>query len=91
MKYLLLILFFCGCSISNLNQKKTNNYPNNNQVSFVDADKNNDMVLDMDESIDLINSIENSNTYSPTYSFSLIILLVFIFTIFCIFLSNKKK
>ena len=91
MKYLLLILFFCGCSISNLNQKKTKNYPNNNQVSFSDADKNNDMVLDMDESIDLINSIGNSNTYSPTYSFSLIILLVFIFTTVCIFLSNKKK
>ena len=91
MKYLLLTLFFCGCSISNLNQKKTNEPTNTNYSSFSNADINNDMMLDLDESIDLINSLENSNAYSPAYSFSLIILLVFAFTIVCIFLSKNKK
>lgn len=91
MKYLLLTLFFCSCSISNLNQKKPNHHTNQAHIIFSNADKNNDMMLDVNESISFISSMENNKVYSSVYSFSLIILLVFTFTIVCIFISNKKK
>ena len=91
MKYLLLILLFCGCSISSLNQKKPKGHTNQTHITFSNADKNNDMMLDVNESISFISSVENNKIYSSVYSFSLIILLVFVFTVVCIFISNKKK
>ncbi len=91
MRYIYLLLLFCGCSLSNLNKKTINNPIHLDHTSFSSADLNNDMVLDINESTAFINSSKSLYFNSPIHSFSLIIFLVFLFTVICIFISKNKK
>lgn len=93
MRIILILFLFCGCSITNFNKQspKNNNSNISHTYSFDKADANKDLVIDKNESVAYFDSVLREDIYSPAYSFLFIIGLVFVFVIFCILVSIKKK
>ncbi len=93
MKFLFIFLFLFGCSTIRFNDKGPNSSATPeecHEVSFQKADTNNDLVIDLNESIAYFDGIKTEEVYSPAYSFLFIISLVFLFVFFCILFSRDK-